>query len=83
MGLTGRHVEAVRKGARVSRGLSTRNQHPRYALLSLSYLSRPRSVTVPPFLSPLSLPSTCFSLGHHTPRTTYCRDEPLSFCCYI
>lgn len=29
MGLTDRHVEVVRKGARVSRGLSTRNQHPR------------------------------------------------------
>lgn len=33
MGLTVRHVEAVRKGARVQpRGLSTRDRHPRFTL---------------------------------------------------
>lgn len=33
MGLTVRHVEAVRKGARVQpRGLSTRDRHPRFIL---------------------------------------------------
>jgi len=40
MGLTVRHVEAVRKGARVQpRGLSTRDRHPRFTLSSLSLLS--------------------------------------------
>lgn len=40
MGLTVRHVEAVRKGARVQpRGLSTHDRHPRFTLSSLSLLS--------------------------------------------
>jgi len=40
MGLTVRHVEAVRKGARVQlRGLSTRDRHPRFTLSDQASLS--------------------------------------------
>lgn len=95
MGLTDRHVEAVRKGARVSRGLSTRNQHPRFALLSLSYLSRPRSIIVSlslrpslpsaicSFFLPLSSPaislSLCFSLSAQCVLWTILRFYPFAF----
>ena len=55
MGLTDRHVEAVRKGARVSRGLSTRNQHPR--LLSFRSPTSSLSLSLPLCSLRLSLPS--------------------------
>lgn len=54
MGLTDRHVEAVRKGARVSSGLSTRNQHPRSSLSPTSSIRLSHSL-YPPYLSLLPL----------------------------
>lgn len=62
MGLTVGHVEAVRKGARVSRGLSTRNQHPRFVLLSLSL-----SLSLYPYFDPSFYPFV-------TPRLTLLSD---------
>lgn len=44
MGLTVRHVAAVRKGARVPRGLSTRDRHPHFTLSGPCPSPRP-----PPF----------------------------------
>lgn len=48
MGLTVRHVEAVRKGARVPRGLSTRDRHPRFTLSGPSSPSPPSLAPRPP-----------------------------------
>lgn len=62
MGLTVGHVEAVRKGARVSRGLSTCNQHPRFVLLSLSL-----SLSLYPYFDPSFYPFV-------TPRLTLLSD---------
>lgn len=49
MGLTVRHVEAVRKGSRVqARGLSTHDRHPRFTLSSPTLLSLSLRVRPPP-----------------------------------
>lgn len=67
MGLTDRHVEAVRKGARVSRGLSTRNQHP---LVPLSFRC-PASLT-------LGLSSPPFLPAYFNPRSSSLSPTPIS-----